>query len=96
MSRLNPAARFSVIGVATREGERESCTDMDFGMEYRDVCVMQGSVFCWPRIWLDIGCIVWMEACIQANTTHSCWSLEYGNVSFLLYFVQCGHGIELR
>jgi len=84
MSRLNPAARFSVIGVGIREGGQRSYTDMDFGFWGGGVlgvtCV---TVFVGGAFGRNFGCIVRMKACIQANTTLLCRSLEYGNISIV-------------
>jgi hypothetical protein len=86
MSRLNPVARFSVIGVGMPEGGQGSCTDMDFG--FWGGGVFGGTsvrVFVGGAFGRNFGCIVRMEACIQANTTLLCRSLEYGNISIYGY-----------
>jgi hypothetical protein len=53
MSRLNPVAKFSVIGVEMPEGGQGSCTDMDFGFWGGGVLGGTGDGFCW-RILLEL------------------------------------------
>src|SRR5271154_5096886 len=86
MNRLNRVAKFFVIGVGMQEEGQRSYTDMDFGFWGGGVlgvtCV---TVFVGGAFGRNFGCIVRMEAYIQANTTLSCRSLEYGNISIYGY-----------